>query len=584
MLRARSFDEFDAIIAFDFEFGAPPGERPTPRCVVARELRSGREWREWLDGRTVACPYPVGPRTLFIAYFASAEMGCHLALGWPLPQNVVDLYVEFRNLKNIFSSSTSPGRSGLLDALKFFGLNSIADEEKQEMRELAIRGGPYEVAEVNALMDYCGSDVDALERLFERMQAMVDVPRALLRGASSISTAKIEHQGIPIDSAALSTMREHWTAIRLDMIRKIDADYGVYDHLGSFKLAAFSSYLNQRGLLPMWPRTSAGALKVDDDTMRDMAKMHRELQPLRELRAALGELRLSDLAVGADNRNRTLVSPFAARTGRNAPSTTKGIFGSSVFLRSLIKPAPGRAVIYIDYCQQEFGIAGALAGDEHMLRAYASGDPYLAFAQQAGRAPADATKKSHPQVRELFKACVLAVQYAMGAASLAYRIGQPLEEGRQLLRLHRQTYPRFWQWSDAVVDSGMLSADLTTVFGWRVRVREDARTTSLRNFPMQGNGAEMLRLACILAHDAGVEISMPVHDALLVEASDVEVDDIVARTVDAMELASEIVLGGFRLRAQPEYVVRYPDRYRDPRGERMWRAVWDAIEEVKHER
>ena len=53
------------------------------------------------------------------------------------------------------------------------------------------------------------------------------------------------------------------------------------------------------------------------------------------------------------------------------------------------------------------------------------GDPYLAFAKQAGAVPADATKQSHGPERELFKQCVLAVAYGMEAKSLALRIGQP---------------------------------------------------------------------------------------------------------------------------------------------------------------
>jgi hypothetical protein len=65
----------------------------------------------------------------------------------------------------------------------------------------------------------------------------------------------------------------------------------------------------------------------------------------------------------------------------------------------------------------------------------------LAFAKQAGAAPPDATKSSHKAIRDLFKACVLAVQYGMGEVSLARRIGQPTAKARELLALHRQTYP-----------------------------------------------------------------------------------------------------------------------------------------------
>jgi hypothetical protein len=45
----------------------------------------------------------------------------------------------------------------------------------------------------------------------------------------------------------------------------------------------------------------------------------------------------------------------------------------------------------------------------------------------------------------------------------------------------------------------MLTGELRTVFGWTVRVGQDANPRSLRNFPMQANGAEMMRLAACLA-------------------------------------------------------------------------------------
>ena len=81
-------------------------------------------------------------------------------------------------------------------------------------------------------------------------------------------------------------------------------------------------------------------------------------------------------------------SAFRSRTGRNQPSNSKFIFGPSVWLRGLIKPPPGHGVAYVDWRQQEFGIAAALSGDAAMQAAYLSGDPYLAFAKQAGAVPA----------------------------------------------------------------------------------------------------------------------------------------------------------------------------------------------------
>ena len=101
----------------------------------------------------------------------------------------------------------------------------------------------------------------------------------------------------------------------------------------------------------------------------------------------LGEMRLADLAVGPDGRNRTLLSPFGTKTGRNAPSSSRFVFGPATWIRFLIRPTPGRAVAYVDYRCQEIAIAAAMSGDERLIEAVRSGDPYLAFAKTASLAP-----------------------------------------------------------------------------------------------------------------------------------------------------------------------------------------------------
>src|SRR5262245_66690632 len=100
----------------------------------------------------------------------------------------------------------------------------------------------------------------------------------------------------------------------------------------------------------------------------------------------------------------------------------------------------------------------------------------------------------------------------MEAKALAARIVQPTIVARDLLRIHRETYGQFWRWSDAAVDTAMLTGSLHTVFGWQVHVGENSNPRSLRNFPMQANGAEMLRLACCLATERGIELVAAVPD------------------------------------------------------------------------
>jgi DNA polymerase I-like protein with 3'-5' exonuclease and polymerase domains len=245
------------------------------------------------------------------------------------------------------------------------------------------------------------------------------------------------------------------------------------------------------------------------------------------------------------------------------------------FADSQIPLAP-RAPAYIDWSQQEFGIAAALSGDQAMMAAYSSGDPYLQFAKQAGAVPADATKQSHGPMRELFKACTLAVAYGMEAPSLAARIGQSLIVARDLLRTYRQTYRTSRRWSDAAVDHALMHGSLHTVFGWQIHVGENPNPRSLRNFPMQANGAEMLRLACCLGTERGIEICAPIHDAVLICAPLERLEEDIAGMRTAMGEASRIVLGGFELRTDVTR-VRHPDRHQDPRGERMWRQVMELI-------
>src|SRR5208282_435516 len=112
---------------------------------------------------------------------------------------------------------------------------------------------------------------------------------------------------------------------------------------------------------------------------------------------------------------------------------------------------------------------------------------------------------------------------------------------------HRETYRTFWRWSDAAVDCAMLHGFISTVFNWRVHVGAKINPRTFRNFPMQGNGSELLRLGCSLAVERGIEVVAPVHDALLVHAPLDRLDRDVEKTRACMAEASRVVLGGFEL-------------------------------------
>ena len=557
--------QFRQVWAIDFEFSAPDGERPTPVCLVAREYFSNRLVRLFADDMRDQPPFPNDEDVLIVAYFSSAEIGCYLALGWDLPKRILDLWVEQRARTN-----GRVARCGLLDTLEFYGLDSIAGIQKIEMRELAMRGGSYTPSERRALLDYCQSDVDSLVRLLPAMLPKIDLPRALLRGRYMAAVARMEWCGIPIDTATLDLFRRNWDAIKGRLIREIDRDFGVFDG-HTFKQALFARWLAERHI--PWPRTPIGRLALDGDTFRQQARKHPQVAPLRELRHSLSEMALEKLSVGSDGRNRCLLSPFGSRTGRNQPSNNRFIFGPSVWLRGLIKPPPERALAYVDWAQQELGVAAALSGDTSLMNAYASGDPYLAFAKEAGGVPRGATKESHPAERNLFKVCALATQYGMQEHGLAQSLGVQTAMARNLLQAHRETYRKFWEWSQEQVDCAMLTGQIQTVFGWPLLTTDDSNPRSLGNFPVQGSGGEMLRLACSMLTEAGIWVCAPVHDAVLVEAPSSEIEDVVRQTQAIMAEASRIVLAGFELASDAE-IIRWPARYMD---ETRGRVMWDRV-------
>jgi hypothetical protein len=122
--------------------------------------------------------------------------------------------------------------------------------------------------------------------------------------------------------------------------------------------------------------------------------------------------------------------------------------------------------------------------------------------------------------------------------------------------------------------------ELPTVFGWTLHLGDSVKSRTIANFPMQGNGSEMLRLACCLATERGIKVCAPVHDALLVEAPLDSLDETVAMTQEAMVEASQIVLDGFTLRSEAKLVV-HPNRYEDEKGAAMWNLVWEVVGNLK---
>src|SRR5262249_8155146 len=127
---------------------------------------------------------------------------------------------------------------------------------------------------------------------------------------------------------------------------------------------------------------------------------------------------------------------------------------------------------------------------------------------------------------------------------------------------------------------------MQTAFGWECRIGNVEATVnarSIRNWPIQATGADILRISCILAARHGVKLLAPVHDAVLIEAPIERIEADVAVMREIMRRASRIVLnadpkGTHELRTDYT-IIRYPDRYSDKRGAQIWDKVLEVLAE-----
>ena len=175
-------------------------------------------------------------------------------------------------------------------------------------------------------------------------------------------------------------------------------------------------------------------------------------------------------------------------------------------------------------------------------------------------------------MRNLFKTVVLGIQYGLGARSLAERTGISLSEAAEILARLRARFHRFEDYARSVLDHAGLNLELTTPFDWTMRCPSGTNPRTLRNFPIQSTGAEILHVACILAERRNIEIVAPIHDALLAEGDLADAEDLSTALDRLMRDASAVVLRGYELPTDFQ-TIPPGQRYHDDRGLTMWQTV-----------
>jgi DNA polymerase-1 len=216
-----------------------------------------------------------------------------------------------------------------------------------------------------------------------------------------------------------------------------------------------------------------------------------------------------------------------------------------------------------------------LSGDAAMQATYLSGDPYDAFGVQSGLITPGMTEEERKTGRKQCKALVLGLVYGKGSRALAGDLKVDEDTAVAFVANFWRTFGQFKAWLDRVVQAAWCTRVMRTGSGWTQRVSARPNERSLRNWPIQSAGADILRRACCLLVEAGIAVCGPVHDAVLLEAPLGEVDAVAARAAGIMGDAAEAIIG-HRIRVGVE-TFRYPDRYMDEHGATLWRLVWETL-------
>ncbi len=209
--------------------------------------------------------------------------------------------------------------------------------------------------------------------------------------------------------------------------------------------------------------------------------------------------------------------------------------------------APGHVLIAADYSQIELRVLAHITGDPNLIQTFIEGrDIHAATAARLFGVGFNAVDKNQ---RRIAKTVVFGVIYGISPFGLAQRLGISREQARALIDSLFNEFPRIRDYIDRTLETGRNEGYVQSLFGRR-RPMFDLRTSGPRrqaaereaiNHPIQSTAADIMKLAMIAVdaelrrRDLRTRMLLQVHDELIFEAPEAEVDEVVALVRDRME-------------------------------------------------
>ncbi|HEX4599666.1 MAG TPA: DNA polymerase I, partial [Burkholderiaceae bacterium] len=309
--------------------------------------------------------------------------------------------------------------------------------------------------------------------------------------------------------------------------------------------------------LPVQKKTATGAPSTDEDVLERLAadyplpKTLLEHRALSKLKSTYSD-KLPLMVRPETGRVHTTYGQATAITGRLA-STDPNLQNIPIrtaegrrIREAFIAPA-GSHIVSADYSQVELRIMAHLSDDVGLLEAFARGqDVHRATASEVFGVTVDQVTADQ---RRTAKVINFGLIYGMSAFGLASNLGIGRDEAKSYIDRYFARYPGVARYMDATRALAKRQGYVETVFGRRLWVpeinspngprRQGAERAAI-NAPMQGTAADLIKLAMLATHDwlqresLRTRLIMQVHDELVFEVPDAELEQIHARIPDLM--------------------------------------------------
>jgi DNA polymerase I len=545
---------------------------PVVFCAVG--LRSGRHLYFWGRDHRLLNFIRERSEDLFVGHYVIAEMKYLLRLGISLPPSWFDTFVAWRYRTNAPKNL----EAGLSVALHHLSLPHLAPAAKDALRRkiVDLEFDANNPADRREVIEYCFSDCDGCGELYRHIHHQLPPATMAHWMEYAKAVARMELRGLPIDIETYDLIHQQRPEIREALIGDVNQTWPVLRG-DSFSKAAFFAWCEQTGIA--WPvETSMATGKLyrslKDETFKEMETRHPFIGGVRQVRKTLSSMGKRTLAIDPVGRRHYFsTSVFRSVTGRNQPK--KFIFSGPKWLRFLLVPeSPDHVMVYVDYTAQEVGLAAALSEDEALRAIYETSDCHMAFAVRAGAAPPGATKKTHATIRKRYKTVCLGVQYGQTSYGISHRLGISFHDAEVLIGEHKRLFPKFWDWSERVVQGAFDRGWIKTPCGWCSRVPFNSNERTWMNWPMQSTGGDIMRLTVTYLDRQSVRILAPVHDGFVLSCRRDQLPDLRAAVDYACQTAIDHVVPGFPLRW--DFTV-YEKRFEDEDGLPLWNRLMDVL-------